>query len=687
MRRPAGASRRPRAALLSCLVLAGPALAAGPDTEAELPPIVVSAPPQVDQSASALDIGADQLATRPLQRNGDLLEAAPGLVATQHSGEGKANQYFLRGFNLDHGTDLAIQVDGMPVNMRTHAHGQGYADIGFVIPELVAGMNVRKGPYFADDHDFANAGALRLAIVDAFAAPFATVTGGMFGYARGFAAASRPLGNGTLLAAGEAVASQGPWVVGDNLRKFNGVLRFSQGTPGDGFSLTAMGYSGIWHATDQIPARALAEGVVDRFGAIDPTDAGRSQRASLSGRYATTSDWGVTRVNAWAILNTLDLWNNFTYFLNDPVNGDQFHQADRRWILGGEAIHSLPWTAFGRPAETRFGLQSRYDDIRLGLFNTVARQGRATVLQDQVGQASLGSFTDTTLRPNETTRLTLGLREDWLGGRVQSLGGVNSGVANGWITSPKGGLVLGPWAATQFFLNAGTGFHSNDLRGAVIRSAPTDPLTPLSRVPLIVRSKGAEIGALTRAVDGLESRLAVFVLDLGSELIFQGDSGTTEATRSSRRIGVEWVNRWLVKPGLSLDLDVAATRARYIQSDPAGNFIPGAPNLVLAGGVVWDRGTGWYAVSRLRVFGPRPLTESGTPASQATTTVNARLGYRFENGMRAQLDVFNLFNSRANQIEYYYTSRLPWEPAGGVADRVFHPLEPLAVRFTLAAAL
>ena len=163
MRRPAGASRRPRAALLSCLVLAGPALAAGPDTEAELPPIVVSAPPQGDQSASALDIGADQLATRPLQRNGDLLEAAPGLVATQHSGEGKANQYFLRGFNLDHGTDLAIQVDGMPVNMRTHAHGQGYADIGFVIPELVAGMNVRKGPYFADDHDFANAGALRRA--------------------------------------------------------------------------------------------------------------------------------------------------------------------------------------------------------------------------------------------------------------------------------------------------------------------------------------------------------------------------------------------------------------------------------------------------------------------------------------------------------------------------------------------
>jgi TonB dependent receptor/TonB-dependent Receptor Plug Domain len=688
MRRPTGASRGPGAALLACLFLPGLALAAGPETEAELPPIVVSAPPRPDEAASALDIGAAELATRPLQRNGDLLEAAPGLVATQHSGEGKANQYFLRGFNLDHGTDLAIHVDGMPVNMRTHAHGQGYADIGFVIPELVGNMNVRKGPYFADDHDFANAGALRLAILDAFAAPYVAGTGGMFGYGRGVAIGSRALGNGTLLAAGEAVTYQGPWVVGDNLRKFNGVLRYSQGSMAEGFSLMAMGYSGIWHATDQIPARALTEGAVTRFGAIDPTDAGRSQRASLSANYVTTGDWGVTRVNAWAIRYTLDLWNNFTYFLNDPVNGDQFHQADRRWILGGEAIHSLPWTAFGQPAETRFGLQSRYDDIRLGLFNTVARQGLSTVLQDQVGEGSLGAFTDTTLRPTEKARLTLGLREDWLGGRVQSaVTPANSGYANGWITSPKAGLVLGPWSATEFFLNAGTGFHSNDLRGATIRAVPTDPLTPLSRVPLIVRSKGAEIGALTRAVEGLESRLALFVLDLGSELVFQGDTGTTEPTRASRRIGVEWVNRWALKPGLALDLDLAATRARYIQSDPAGNFIPGAPNVVLAGGVVWDRGTGWYAVSRLRLFGPRPLTESGNPASQATTTVNARLGYRFENGVRAQFDVFNLFNSRAHQIDYYYTSRLPWEPAAGVADRVFHPLEPLAVRFTLAATL
>jgi len=672
--------------LLLCL-LAGAARAQ--DTEAELPPVVVRAPPDASQAASELNIGAGRLAERPIARTGELLEATPGLISTQHSGEGKANQYFLRGFNLDHGTDLAIQVDGMPVNMRTHAHGQGYADIGFVIPELVENLNVRKGPYFADDHDFATAGALRIAIVDAFEQPYVLGTVGSFGYWRGLAAGSRPLGNGTLLAAGEAVSYQGPWVIGDNLRKFNGVLRYSQGTALDGFSLTAMAYSGIWHATDQVPARGVLDGSIPRFGSVDPTDYGRAQRFSISGRGATTWDWGTTRINAWAIRSTLDLWNNFTYFLNDPVNGDQFHQADRRWIMGGEIVHSLPWQAMGRVAETRFGVQTRYDAIRLGIFDTVARQGLNTVRQDSVGQGSVGFFTDTTVRPSDTLRLTLGLRGDWMGGNVTSSNPENSGSANAWIASPKAGLVLGPWRSTAFFVNAGTGFHSNDLRGATIRVDPTDPLTPLTRVPLLVRAKGGELGVRTLAVPGLDSRLALFVLELGSEIVFLGDAGTTQATRASRRTGLEWVNRYQppAVPGLAFDLDVAATRARYTQSDPAGDFIPGAPNVVVAGGVVYDRGPGWYAGSRLRLFGPRPLTESGSPSSNATTLVNARLGYRFENGVRAQLDVFNLFNSRASQIDYYYTSRLAGEPLAGVADRHFHPVEPVAVRFTLAASL
>lgn len=674
--------RRARLPLL--LLLATPALA---QQEAELPPVVVTAPPPPPAAASALDVTAGQLAARPIARPGELLEAAPGLIGTQHSGEGKANQWFLRGFNLDHGTDLAIQVDGMPVNMRTHAHGQGYADINFVIPELVDGLQVRKGPYFADDHDFATAGALRLYLVDALSAPFVQGTGGSFGYGRGLAATSHATGNGTLLAAGEAVTYQGPWVVGDQLRKFNGLLRYSQGSLDEGFAVTAMAYSGVWHATDQIPARGLAEGVVTRFGAIDPTDAGRARRASLSARWSTTGDWGTTRISGYAIRQTLDLWSNFTYFLNDPVNGDQFRQADRRWILGAEAVHRVPLTLMGRDAEARIGLQARFDAIRLGLFDTVARQGLSTVREDGVRQGSIGVFTDTTFRPRDWMRVTIGLRGDWMAGRVASDLPDNSGTAGAWITSPKAGIAFGPWWGTEFFVNAGTGFHSNDLRGATIRVDPTNSLTPLSRVPLLVRAKGAELGVLTRPLPGLESRLALFVLTLGSEIVFLGDAGTTEATRSSRRIGLEWVNRWQVNRGLALDLDVAATRARYSQADPAGDFIPGAPNVVVAGGVVWDEGTGLYGGARLRLFGPRPLTEGGEPASRATTLVNGRIGWRFENGVRAQLDVFNLFNSRASQIDYYYQSRLPGEAPEGVADRHFHPVEPLALRFTLAATL
>ncbi|MDO9710190.1 TonB-dependent receptor [Paracraurococcus lichenis] len=666
------------------LALAGGVAAA---QEAELPEVLVTARPERPAAASERNIPREELTARPIGRVGEALEAAPGLVVTQHSGEGKANQYFLRGFNLDHGTDLAITVDGMPVNMRTHAHGQGYADLNFLIPELLGGMRVRKGPYFADEGDFATAGALGLDLVGTLERPVVQATAGSFGYWRGLAAGSRALGNGTLLAAGEVATYDGPWRRGDELTRLNGLLRYSQGTALDGFSLTGMAYSGRWHATDQVPARAVSAGIIDRFAAVDPTDGGRAQRYSLSGGYATTGDWGTTRVSAYAIRSTLDLWNNFTYFLDDPENGDQFHQRDRRWVLGGEVSHSIPWTLLGREAETRFGVQTRHDDIRLGLDRTRARTTLSPVREDSVTQDSVGFFTDTTLRATDRLRLTAGLRADWMGGRVRSDLAANSGSAGEWIASPKAGIVLGPWWATEFFLNAGSGFHSNDLRGATIRVDPTDPLVPLSRVPLLVRARGAEIGVATRAIAGLDSRLAFFVLELGSEIVFLGDAGTTEASRASRRIGVEWTNRWQVRPELALDLDLAATRARFTQDDPAGNRIPGAPNLVLAAGATWDEGLGWFGAARLRLFGPRPLTEDGKETSRSTALVNARLGYRFERGITLQLDAFNLFNTKASQIDYFYTSRLPGEPAAGVADRHFHPVEPLAVRVTLAMAL
>jgi len=635
-------------------------------------------------AASVLTISGAEVNARPFSRVGEALEVVPGLIVTQHSGEGKANQYFLRGFNLDHGTDLAISVDGMPVSMPTHGHGQGYADINFLIPELVQSVDVRKGPYFADQGDFASAGAVAIDYVNRLPKNIAELTFGSFGYRRAVAAGSTAVGAGTLLAAFEGVGYNGPWDVPDNVRKLNGVLRYSQGTATDGLTLSAMAYSNGWNSTDQVAQRAIDQGLIGRFGSLDPTDGGVSSRFSLSSNWAQSSEYGQSKINAYVINSSLRLYNNFTYFLDDPVHGDQFSQMDRRTVYGLNASHAFVVRVGGIETQTRVGLQTRGDDIRVGLSRTLHRETLSTVREDSVREGNVGLWADTTARWTDWLRTTVGIREDYFAGRVLSDTPQNSGNAQASMTSPKAGIVLGPWYKTEFYGNAGYGLHSNDIRGATITVDPIDKVTPQDRVPLLVRSKGAEIGIRTRAVEGLTSSLALFVLNFDSELLFVGDAGTTEPSRPSRRVGVEWTNQYQVLPWMRLDLDLAYTRARFTDFDPGGQFIPGAPAWVAAGGVTFGGDSGWFGALRARYFGPRPLIEDDSVRSQASLIFNARAGYKFDNGLRLQLDVLNLFNARTNQIEYYYLSRLPGEPIGGVADRHVHPAEPLAVRLTLA---
>ncbi|WP_420971938.1 TonB-dependent receptor [Bradyrhizobium sp. B120] len=636
-------------------------------------------------AASERQISGDEVNARPVSRVGEVLEAVPGLIVTQHSGEGKANQYFLRGFNLDHGTDLAITVDGMPVNMPTHGHGQGYADINFLIPELIQSMDVRKGPYYADKGDFASAGAVDVNYLDRLSKNIVEITAGSFGYQRAMAAGSTRVGEGTLLAAYEANTYDGPWDVPDEIRKLNGVVRYSQGTATDGFSLTAMAYSNGWNSTDQVAQRAIDQGLIGRYGSLDPTDGGTSSRFSLSGNWAQSSDYGQTKLNAYVIRSSLQLYNDFTYFLDDPVNGDQFSQTDKRTVYGFDASHAADIRIAGIDTQTRVGVQTRYDDINVGLFKTAQREILSSVRNDQVQEGSVALWADTTARWTDWLRTTVGIREDYFAGHVLSDTPQNSGNAQAAMASPKAGIVLGPWSKTEFYGNAGFGLHSNDIRGATIAVDPNDKVTPLERVPLLVRSKGAELGIRTKAIDGLNSSLAVFVLDFDSELLFVGDAGTTEPSRPSRRVGVEWTNQYKLLPWMSLDFDLAYTRARFTDYDPVGNFIPGAPSWVASGGVTFSRETGWFGSLRARYFGPRPLIEDDSVRSLSSFIVNARAGYKFDNGMRLQLDVLNLFNAQTNQIEYDYLSRLPGEPIDGVADRHVHPAEPLAVRLTLAA--
>jgi outer membrane receptor protein involved in Fe transport len=639
---------------------------------------------QPNNSASEERVSGDQINSMPVSRPGEALEIAPGLVVTQHSGEGKANQYFLRGFNLDHGTDLAITVDGMPVNMRTHGHGQGYADINFLIPELISSMLIRKGPYFADLGDFSSAGALDIDYARKFQKNFVGATFGSFGYQRSLAIGSMPLWAGTVLSALEVNRYNGPWDEPDNVRKINGVLRYSQGTVSDGFTLTGMAYSNAWTSTDQVAQRAIDEGRIGRFGTLDPTDGGKSQRYSLSSRWSQSTANTQSKVEAYVINSSMTLFNNFTYYLDDPVNGDQFRQTDRRTLLGLNASHLIRSRFGDFDTEHLIGFQTRYDDIHLGLAKTAQRTTLSTVRDDHVKEGSIGIYGQNTMRWTDWFRTIVGLRGDFFQARVNSDMPENSGEVSAGIASPKAGIVFGPFAKTEIFLNAGTGLHSNDARGSTITVDPADKVTPLQRSPLLVRSRGAEVGVKTNAIWGLESAVALFVLDFNSELLFVGDAGTTEASRPSRRVGVEWTNRYAVTPWLSLDLDLAFTRARFTDDDPAGSFIPGAPDAVVTGGLVLGRETGWYGSAKVRYFGPRPLVEDDSVRSLSSTVVNARLGYKFENGVRIQLDAFNLFDAKTNQIEYYYASRLPGEPLAGVEDRHIHPIEPLAFRLTLA---
>ena len=673
--------------------------------------------------ASQMTVTGEELNARPVTRPGEILEAVPGLIVTQHSGEGKANQYFLRGYNLDHGTDMAIWVDDVPINMRTHAHGQGYSDLNWLMPETVNRVDVRKGPYFADEGDFASAGNLHIGLIDSVPKSIAEITYGSFGYQRIFGMGSAKVGDGTLLLAGEAGAYNGPWASPDDMRKINSMLRYTQGTAQDGFSITGMAYSNKWNSTDQVPQRAIISGQIGLYGEEDPTDGGNTNRFALSARVAGTDDAGSWKANAFAVKSGLDLFNNFTYFLANPTLGDQFHQHDDRVMSGANASRTLDGTFAGRPMQTTFGIQTRYDDINLALSDTYQRSFLSNVRSDRVGEGSAGVYVENTVHWTDWLRTTLGWRGDYYAAKVDSIFDANnSGSTSAAIGSPKFTMVVGPFHKTELFFGAGMGMHSNDARGATIMEEPTDPTMKLSASPLLVRTKGVEVGVRSKIIPGVDSSVSVFLLDQASEIVFDGDAGDTSASRPSRRYGVEWTNRYRPNSWLDLDADFAVTHARFLgyDSDQAalyaslagypqaqignapGNYIPNAPAMVASAGITIGEKTGWFGTLRWRYLAASPLTEDNVFRSPPTSIFNGRVGYRYDNGWRIQLDALNLFNSKANQITYAYGSLIKTDslynlcypvqvaPAvvcqNGVMDYVLHPVEPLAVRLTLVGA-
>lgn len=658
----------------------------------ELAPIVITGHDEnalgTSDAASQGVVGPAMLRHRPILRPADALEYIPGMVVTQHSGDGKANQYFLRGMNLDHGTDFATTVHGVPVNMPTHGHGHGYSDLNFLIPELVQRIEYRKGPYFASEGDFSSAGSAHFVYRTQLDRPFADVTVGQRGYRRGVAAASRVVAEDvTLLTAVELMNNQGPWTVPEGLRKTNAQFILSEGSPRQGWSASLSAYEARWHSTDQVPQRLIDTGTYQgqpfgRFDSLDASDGAATHRTSLSGSWHQASDREMTKVEGYVIKYDLNLFSNFTYKLDR--DSDQFAQTDDRVAWGGKVQRSW-FSAFsdGRSLQSTWGVQMRQDRIRVGLYDTLSRQIQSSVREDDVHQTLVGVYGETETGWTTWLKTIIGFRADQFNATVTSHSQANnSGRSTASKGSPKLSMIFGPWRETEFFINAGRGLHTNDARGTTAKRDPKSGL-PVDSVPGLVSSRGQELGLKSQMAPDLQTSLTIWRLDVDSELLYVGDAGNTEPGRPSRRTGVEWSNHWTPGDHLLMDANLAWTRPRYADQDPAGNQIVNAVHRVANLNLAWRHWGPWSGALGFRYIGAAPLTENNAVRSISSVTSNLRIHRKMSNHVDMALDVLNLADRKNNDISYFYTSRVAGEPLAGVAGVHVHPAEPRTLRFNV----
>lgn len=652
------------------------------------------------QAASEGVVNGALLRDIPLLRPAEAMETIPGLIVTQHSGDGKANQYFLRGYNLDHGTDFATGVDGVPVNMPSHAHGQGYTDLNFLIPELVDAIHYHKGPYDATHGDFAAAGSADIRYRTYLDHDVFRVTYGSYAYRRILAAGSLPLAGKrrqgpVLLAAAELVGNNGPWRPAEHLRKVNLMLRLSDGDAHRGWSIDAIHYMAHWNSVDQVPLSLVQTGALGRYQALDPSDGGKTGRDILSAEWHQHSDHGYTHVSAYAEHYRLSLWSDFTF--NELRYGqapqeqgfsDQFRQGDQRNMMGGSLSHGWFFDLFGHSSTFEIGGQVRHDHVQLSLAGTQARQFYRMVSDNRVDETSAGVYIKESTAWTSWLNTEIGVREDLVSMDMRAITWpVNSGHAAASQFSPKLAIVLGPWADTEFFLDAGKGFHSNDARGVIDRVDPTDPATLPARVPVLASAIGKEIGVRSEVVPGLQTSLALWQLDSQSEIIYSADSaiGSTEPEGASKRYGVEWSNHYMANRWLLLDANLAWTHARYASAyanGESGQWIPNAISKVARVGLTLHDMGPWLFSAELRYFGGYPLNQDGSLRAPSTAVTNLRLQRQLGHGIEVSLDVLNLANRRyydmAYEQDYRVSGQLPVVPDGVTV----HPGEPREFRLS-----
>ena len=646
-------------------------------------------------TASEGVVRGDLLQDIPLLRPGDVLETVPGLVVTQHSGDGKANQYFLRGYNLDHGTDFATRVDGVPVNMPTHAHGQGYSDLNFMIPELVDNINYRKGTYFAENGDFSSAGSADINYRKSLDHTIAQLSAGSFGFERLLLAGSTPLSGSTFLGAVELQRENGPWTIPENLQKVNALARLSDGTVANGWSIDGAHYSATWNSTDQIPLALINSGQLGRFGALDPTDGGNTGRDLLSGEWHSSDSAGYAKASAYIEHYRLQLWSDFTFYElrhlsapNPSLPSDQFEQVEHRNILGGQIVKGWNHHFLEHDSTTELGAQLRHDNINVGLQDTQSRVTFATVTDDTVSENSIGLYLQNSTTWSPWLRTLGGLRRDQVTMNMTShVLPQNSGSASAAKLSPKLSIILGPWAMTELFASAGKGFHSNDARGVIDKVDPTQPSASAISVPALTSSFGKEIGVRTEAIKGLQSSFALWILNSDSEITYNPDSnvGSTTPNGASNRYGIEWNNHWLAKRWLLVDADIAWTHARYANMNAngtTGNLIPNAvPKVARLVATIRDRGL-WSGSIEARYIGPYPMSQDGVLTAPSAFVTNLRVAREISPSTTVLLDVLNMFSRKYYDIAYEQDYRLllsgPIVPSGVTV----HPGEPFQLRMT-----
>jgi hypothetical protein len=680
-------------------------------------------------TASEGMVDDQELQLEPQYRPGQLLETVPGLIVTLHSGEGKANQYLMRGYNLDHGTDLETYVDGMPINQPTHAHGQGYTDLNFMIPELADQLTYTKGPYYANVGDFGAVGSVRVSYRDTIEDQV-SATVGTLGFQRLFSAGSQAIGGGTLLAAVEMQHYDGPFVTPDDARKENFALRYSEGDDTGGYSVTAMMYHQLWTNTTDIPVRAITEDVIpDRFGSLNPTDGGRAWRSSLSFDDHAAIGNGKFTASAFFIDNQLHLWNDFTQFLADPVHGDQEDQFENRRAFGGQAGYTIPVPLGSVPNEVAVGALMRDDILYVGRLPSEDRVPLPATddppsfsNEDQVYLFAGAAWLQATTRWTSSFRSVLGIREDYQHGTdidyLAALheesgpgysGYTNGGTARQALAEPKGSLIYQPLTNLEMYLSAGRGFHSADLRG-VNQGASVE--LGLPHTPLLAKQEGQEVGVRATPRPNLAFTFAYYNLWQRSETIIDPDVGQDIAGPPSRRYGYEINMTYQINQYLEFYVSYSGDHAHFTRpfddgTGHLGEYITDAP-LATGALALYLTGLGpWSGALNYRYLGNYPLSsgpcvdsaaEHDFGTSCASSPTRGALGqvdgkgfgewnldahYAFSRGWSASLGVYNLLSTHADAAEFWYVDRLPEEPAGGVADVHLHPLEPVMARFTV----